>query len=189
MTSGLRLFDSRLLNPAFDFANAVQIVIHRGPVARAEFLLQIGRLLHERSRMLRSCCLRVDALGGIRALSEHPLENFSRIDFHRKRRRGRPPGKRVHVNAAVVAVACADQSGMIFGSEFHRGKQRVLADVLRGDLIGRDARIGVGTLRRFRPNAAEPRCGTQRMHCRRIRGLMSQTADDVHVLRGTVRAA
>ena len=42
------------------------------------------------------------------ARPEHPLEYFARVDLHGQRRGVRPPGKRVHVNAAVIAVACAD---------------------------------------------------------------------------------
>ena len=53
---------------------------------------------------------------------------------------------------------------MIFRAEFQRGQQRVLADLLCGELVGRDAGEGVGALRRLGTDAAQPGGRAQRMH-------------------------
>ena len=123
------------------------------------------------------------AVGGAAALSEHALENLARIDLHGQRRGVRPPRNRVHVDAAVVAIAGTDQTGVIFGC---RVRWKAAACPGRSSaaaiLIGRDTRVGIGTLSRFRTNAAEPRGRAQRMHRRGVGSLMSQTADDVHAI-------
>jgi hypothetical protein len=86
-----------------------------------------------------------------------PLEHLARIDLHRLRRRGRAPRQRVHVDAAVVDVARADEARVILGGELHRRQRRVLTDGLRGNLVGRDAGKGVDALRGLRAHAAQPR--------------------------------
>ena len=101
------------------------------------------------SRMLRSSWMRATRSAGAAALAEHPLEHLARVDLHRQRRRRRPPRQRVHVDAAVVAVARADQARVVLGGELHRRQRRVLADGLRRQ-SGRRSR------RRRRPRPAWP---------------------------------
>src|SRR5262249_46077961 len=69
-----------------------------------------------------------------------------------------------------------DEAGVIFGCQLQRRERRVLTDLVRGDLIGRDSRKSIRTLCRFRPNAAEPCRGTERMDRGGVRGLVMQTA-------------
>ena len=69
---------------------------------------------------------------------------------------------------------------MILGGQLHRGQRRVLPDRLRGDLVGRDAGVGVHSLRGLRAHAAQPRGRAQRVHGRRVGGLMAEPGHDVH---------
>ncbi len=128
--------------------------------------------------MLRSSWRRDEPRGFAVALAEHPLENLARIDLHRHRRRRRAPRQRVHVDTAVVAIAGADQPGVVFRGELHRRQQRVLADDAGCDLIGRDTGVRIDALRWLRPNAREPRRGGKRVHRSRIGGAVVQAAHD-----------
>ena len=112
------------------------------------------------------------------ARPEHPLEHFARVDLHGQRRGVRPPGERVHVNAAVVAVAGADQAGMVFNRQLHRGKDVVLPDGLRGDLIRGHARVCIAALGGLGPDAAQPSGRAERMDRGGIGRAMSAAADD-----------
>ena len=134
------------------------------------------------SRMLRSSSLPRLALRRAAALAEHPLEHLPRVDLHRHRRRRRPPRQRVHVDAAVVAVARSDEARLIFGRDFNRRERGVLADRHRRDLIRRDAGIRVHALRRLRPHPAQPRRRAQRVDRGRVGGAMAEARDDVHVV-------
>ena len=78
-------------------------------------------------------------LGRVVALAEQAGEQLARIGFHRQRRRRRAERNRSRVGAAVVAVAEA-AAAAVFGRDFERRQRRILADVLRGDLIRRGSR-------------------------------------------------
>ncbi len=116
------------------------------------------------------------------ALAEHPLEHFPRVDLHRHRRRRRAPRQRVHVDAAVVAIARADQAGVILGGELHRREHRVLTDLLCGNLVGGHAGERVNTLSRLRPHTTEPRRGAERVDGGRICCAMAKSAHDVQAI-------
>ena len=118
------------LDAPLDLAHVLEILRHRLAIRRAELQLQ-ARPLRLRDRVEDAAVL-LDArqpLGRAAALAEHPLEHLARIDLHRHRRRRRAPRQRVHVDAAVVAVAGADQARVILGRELHRRQQRVLTDL------------------------------------------------------------
>src|SRR5690606_21486011 len=127
-----------LLHAALDLADALEVVADDDPVLCAEPLLERRRLRAdgiEQARVLggEQCAL----LGGV-ALAEQALEELARVELHRQWRRRRAKRYRRAVAAAVVAVAGA-AADRLLGRDLERWERRLLADVLRGDLIGRDA--------------------------------------------------
>ena len=75
--------------------------------------------------------------GGVCALAvaEEPLEDRARIVLNGQRRRLAAPGDGVGVGAAITAVAIAGEL-VRFDAEFERGELRMLAEFLRGYLVG-----------------------------------------------------
>src|SRR5690606_20821454 len=83
------------------------------------------------------------SLGVRRALAvlagaEEPLEDEARVVLRRHRRRGVLPGDVVLVGAGVAGVAVGGLSRGV-AAELERGKAREVADLLRHDLVDRDA--------------------------------------------------
>ena len=133
------------LQPALDLAHGVEVLVHAAAVRRAELLLQmrdVGRhpvenaavLLHLRSAFLRRA-----------AVAEHPLEDDARVRLVRVRGGRGAPRDAVGVDAAIAVVAVADEVGLLH-RQLERPQRRVAADVLRGDLVRRDAVANVGAL-------------------------------------------
>ena len=132
------------LDAALDFADVVEIVAETRAVARAEAALQVAGFFGNRiedAALLRDAR---EALAGGARLAEDALEGGARIGLHRQRRGGRAPGDGVHVGAAEAGRAAADVAGEILGGEFEGGQRRVLADLLRDDLI--DGGVGENVL-------------------------------------------
>ena len=78
-----------------------------------------------------------------------------------QRRGGRAERNGSRIGAAVIAIAEA-AAAVVVGRDFERRQRRILANVLRGDLVGRGA--GVRFLADGRVNAGEPGAGRKRMH-------------------------
>ena len=172
----------RALNAPLDLANALQIIAHRRLIPRAQ--LQLQRTCFGRD-LVQNAAILLGPQRAIRrrsALPEHPLEGLARIDLHRHRRGVRAPRKRVHVNAAVVAIAGAQQRRVIFGRQFNRRQRRVLPDMLRRNLVRRDPRVRVHALGRLRPHSAQPSGRTQRMHRRAVGRAITQSAHDIQAI-------
>ena len=134
---------SAICDAPLDLAHALEVVVHARAILRAEAPLQAGDLLRDG---VEDAAIFLGARRPLRrgaALAEHPLEHLPRIDLHRHGRGRRPPRQRVHVDAAVVAVARADQARLIFGRQLDRRQQRLLADSLRRNLVRRDPRVSV----------------------------------------------
>ena len=146
------------LDPPLDLADVVEILVDARAIARAEAALQRARLAR---RSNRGCC-GPRAMRAARCASVPPSPNIrsntdARVDLHRQRRRRRRPGDRVHVGAAVAGRAGADVAGEVLGRELERRERRVLADLLRDDLIDRRADADVlafGPLRDRRRSAS-----------------------------------
>ena len=122
------------------------------------------------SRMLRCCSMRCSRSCGGARRRRTCVEDHARIDFHRQRRGRRPPRNRVHVGATEADVAGADQPAVVFGRQFERRQRRVLADLLRRDLIDRDAGAGYPRLRSAsgaRRSGIPPGSAYGRRRCRR----------------------
>ena len=109
------------------------------------------------------------------ALTEQPLEQLARIGFHRQRRRRRPEGDGVAVAASEGAVARVPVAAAALGRHFERRQRRVLAEVRGGELIHGDAAVRLLAL--ARQHAAQPGPRTERVHGRRDRPLVLQSAD------------
>ena len=170
------------LDAALDLADALEIVVTVVRSFAPSLRCRPAICLVMASSTLRSSSVRASRSAADAALAEHPLEHLARVDLHRHRRRRRPPRQRVHVDAAVVAVARADQARLILGGQLHRRQQRVLPDPLRGNLVGGDAGVGVDALRRLRPHPAQPRRRAQRVHRGAVGGAVAEPADDVEVV-------
>ena len=60
-------------------------------------------------------------------------------------------------------VAGADQAAEVLGGQFERRQRRVLADLLRGDLIDGDARANVGAVGALGMHAVQEHRGRARV--------------------------
>src|SRR5690606_26699247 len=88
--------------------------------------------------------------------AEHTLERHARVDFHRQGLRLGGPRDRVHVRAAVTGDAAADIAGKVLRRELERWERRFLAEVLRENLVDRDADADVFRFGLLGDRAAEP---------------------------------
>ena len=88
------------------------------------------------------------------ALAEQALEDDARMGLGRQRRRGRRPRQIVLVDAGVAVVALAHRGEQIH-RQLERRQPRLLADLLRRDLIDRRAQVVVGALGPLRLGGAQ----------------------------------
>ncbi len=95
-------------------------------------------------------------VGRAAALAEQPLEDDARMRLGRQRRRRRRPGEIVLIDAGVAVVALADRLEQVH-RQLERRQLRLLADLLRGDLIDRGAEVVVGALGPLRLGRAQER--------------------------------
>src|SRR4029434_8401147 len=105
-------------------------------ILRPQFLFEICGLLHKQIQDAPVLLTLGNALFRTSAASKHAFENLAGIDLHWQRCSRRAPGKSVHVDAAVVAVARSDQARVVFSAEFERGQESVLTDLQCGELVG-----------------------------------------------------
>src|SRR5438093_318269 len=100
-------------------------------------------LIFAKSRMRSSFSWWCDA-----AWNAHlqPLSGNARVADHRQRLVGRRPTDRVGVRARV-AVGAAARLVHVLDAQLHRRDRRVLAVLLRENLIDGDAGVQVGSLR------------------------------------------
>ncbi len=96
------------------------------------------------------------AVGRAAALAEQALEDDARMGLSRKRRRRRRPREIVLIDARVAVVALTDRLEQIH-RQLQRRQQRLVADLLRGNLIDRRAQVVVGAFGPFRLGRAEER--------------------------------
>ena len=127
----------------------------RDPRARAAFCRRAMSSLTESSRLARLLQRRA-TVGGAAALAEQALEDDARMRLGRQRRRRRRPREVVLIDAGVAVVALADRLEQIH-RQLERRQLRLLADLLRGDLIDRGAEVVVGALGPLRLRRAEER--------------------------------
>src|SRR6266566_2433652 len=123
------------LDASFDFANRLQIITEHRALLCTQAPLKIRGLFRH---LVQNASVLLDELLSLLwsiALAEEPLEKLARVDFHRQRRGGCPERDRGAVTAAVVAITTAPANTAPLGGNFERGKRRVLADVLGGNLI------------------------------------------------------
>ena len=96
----------------------------------------------------RGCCGATSparrALPGLSdsAVAEQPLEQGARIENRRQRLRLASPCEIVRVGAGIARIAVARLT-RVFQAEFERRETRLLADLVRDDLIARDAGLDV----------------------------------------------
>ena len=105
------------------------------------------------------------AIGRAAALAEQPLEDDARVRLGRKRRRRRRPREVVLIDARVAVVALTDRLEQIH-RQLQRRQQRLLADLLRGNLIDRRAQVVVGAFGPFRLRRAQERRRWRSHACR-----------------------
>ena len=135
----------RHLQAPLDLANVGGPFIHLGAVGGRQILLELGQLL--RNRIQNAAVLLAALRALFRALGLHVaeqlLEHDLRIQFHRQRLRGRGPGDRVGVGAAIAFPAIARIGAGIFDRHLQRGDRRLLPDLVGDQLIDGGAVVDV----------------------------------------------
>ncbi len=125
---------------------SVRYWLRRGAIRRAEVLAEARHFAGDpvEDALVGAAALR--ALGRRGADAEQRIEHRARVANHRQRLLGRRPADAVGVGAAVTVGAAA---GLIdrLDRQLHRGDRRVLAELLRIQLIERRAGEHVGALR------------------------------------------
>src|SRR5438034_942902 len=100
-------FAGHILDPPLNLSNVLKIVVEPGPIARRDVFFEKRKLAGYRiedatgAPPVRKPLLRAGTV------TEQALEDHTRIDFCRKRRRGRRPRDGVRISAAVTPVAVA----------------------------------------------------------------------------------
>ena len=135
------------LNAALDLAHVLEILIEPPAIARRQVALQRRQLRHHRIEQAPRVLPPAAALGRGGAVAEQLLEHQPRVVLHRQRLRRRLPRNRVAIGAAEARLA---REHRLLDRQLQRRQRRVLADVLRRHLIGRDAQV------RLRARAAAP---------------------------------
>ena len=151
-----------------------QILVDPGAIVRSELPLQARDVIAHPIEQTGPSPQRGAAVGGAAAFAEQALEDDARVGFGRKRRRRRRPREVVLVDARVAVVALAHRLEQIH-RQLQRRQQRLLADLLRGDLVDRRAQVVVGAFGPFRLGRAQER-GVRRGMRAGIRVLQLQVA-------------
>ena len=139
-------------------------------------------MLHLPHHGVQNAALLIDPLQaffGVRAVAEQASEDHPRIDLHRQRRGWRAPRNRVHIGATEAYVARSHQPAEILGRQFQRRQRRLLADLLRCDLIDGYAGVNVRAIGALGMNAVQENRGGSRM----IAAVVSGAARRRHLMR------
>ena len=168
-----------LLDAALDLAHGLEILADPGAIGRAEPVLQAGDLLGDRVEEAGALPQAGAAVRGVAALAEQPLEDDPRMGLGRQRRRRRGPREVVLINAGVAVIALADGREQVH-RHLERRQLRLLADLLRGDLVNGGPEIIVRALGQLRPGGAQER-GVGRRVSPGIGVLQLEVGDRRHV--------
>ena len=133
-----------------------------GAVGRAELVSQPGDLVGDRVEQAGPLLQRGPSVGGASPFAEQALEHDPRMGLGRQRRRRRRPREVVLIDAGVAVVALADGREQVH-REFERRQLRLLADLLRGDLVDGRAEVVVRALGQLRPGRAQERAVGRRV--------------------------
>ena len=148
--SPLRVVRLDALDAPLDLADVLEIV---GRAARDRrrraSLFSRATCAVIQSRMLLSSARRCRALLRRGADAEQLVERRARVADHRQRRRRRGPADRVGVDAGVAVGAAAGLIDVL-DAQLHRRNRRVLAELLRVELVERGADAHVRALRLLR---------------------------------------
>ena len=143
-----------LLDPPLDLPHVVQVVGQARLIGGRQLALQVVyRLGHPVQDAAVVAPPHLPRLGGGPDAKEL-VEHRARIAGHRHRIGWRGPADRVGVDAGVV-VRAAPRLVDVLDAELHRGDRRLLAELLRVDLIERRAREHVRALRLLGPGLRE----------------------------------
>ena len=157
------------LNPPLDLAHVVEILVQPPAIARRQILLQRRTCPITESSRLRDSCRRARRSASV-APSPNSFSNTSRGLFCiGSGWVGRLPRDRVAVGAAERRLA---REHRLLDRQLQRRQRRVLADVLRGDLVGRDAEVRLRPALRHRRRSGTPpprACGSRPPRRRRRR--------------------
>jgi hypothetical protein len=124
------------LDAALDLADVLEVRVERCLSARPRPRLSSPMRLLTQSEDARVRAHRLLRSSAVRAGSEQRVERHARIADDRQRLRRRSPADRVRVEAGVAVRASAGLVDVL-DAELHRGNRRVLAELLRVDLIQR----------------------------------------------------
>ena len=165
--------------PAFDFADAGQVLVELLLIVAAELLLEragvVADEIEDRALLLAA---QVEVLAALarRAGTEEPLEDQPRIGLGRHRHRRTAPRQVELVGAGIAGIAVARLAHAVAG-ELERRKPRQVADPLGRHLVDRDAGVDVGAGRLPDPDARQERAARPRMVARPV-----QAADGIDVV-------
>src|SRR5690606_1663264 len=122
-------------------AHVGQVLIEAAAIARWQRPLQRRRFADDRVEQAERLVAAQPAfLIGI-AVAEQALEDDLRIVLHRQRRVRPLPGDGVAVRAAQAVAAV---HARLLDHQLERGERRLLAYLLRDDLVNGDAELGLG---------------------------------------------
>ena len=145
-----------LLDAPLDLAHGVEILAHPAAVGGAEPAFEPRHVVDDPVENAGVAAQLGAARVGRAAVAEQPLEQHARVGFGRQRRGRRRPRQVVLVDAGEAVVAVADLRDQV-GAELERRDRRAAADLLRGDLIDRDAELVVAAFGALRARAAQKR--------------------------------
>ena len=137
------------LDPPFDLADVLDVLVQRDPVRRAQSSFEpsdLGRDPVDHAAV--RAAPRRSVLGRVPG-AEQPLEHDARLADRRKRLVGRGPRERGRVRAVVVVRAAAAAIDAL-DAEFERREHRLPPEALRMQLVERSAEEDVGPLRLLR---------------------------------------
>ena len=144
------------LNPPLHLADRIEILIDPRAVVWSELLLKPGDVLAHPVEEAGAALERGAPIGRAAAFAEQPLEDDARVGLGRQGRRRRRPRQIVLIDARVAVVALADRLEQVH-RQLQRRQQRLVADLLRGNLIDGRSQVIVGAFGPLRPGGAEER--------------------------------
>ena len=140
-------FDAR--DALLDLPDVARVLIQALPVRRSQGAPQIGHLVRQHVENAAVGRTPLGALLRIAARAEQLLEHHARVSPHRQRLVLGGPTDRVGVDARVAVGAAAGLIDRLDG-ELHRWNRRVLAELLRVQLVHRDADFDIGSFGQLR---------------------------------------
>ena len=144
-------------DPLFDLAHRGQVVLQLAAVTQAQPAAKLMGVFEgevEDALLVEVTLLLIGAVAGLASADEQAVEDRTRVDLLGHRRGGRAPGDVRRIGAAIARVAVARLSAPL-DAQLERGQPGLAADLLGGNLVGRDPDVDVGPISLERMYARE----------------------------------